>query len=92
MVYDQNGQLLTATLSDYAVPKAAGLPKFDSEMVATPSPANPLGAKGIGEAGAIAAPPALVNAVLDALRPAGPVTLDLPMTPERLWRALSLGR
>jgi aerobic carbon-monoxide dehydrogenase large subunit len=61
-------------------------------MVTMPSPVNPLGAKGIGEAGTIGAPPALVNAVLDALRPAGPVTLDLPMAPERLWRALSVGR
>ncbi len=92
VVYDESGQLLTATLSDYAVPKANDLPKFESEMVSTPSPVNPLGAKGIGEAGTVAAPPALVNAVLDALRPAGAVTLDLPVTPERLWRALSLGR
>ena len=92
VVYDEHGQLLTATLSDYAVPKADGLPKFESEMVPTPSPVNPLGAKGIGEAGTIGAPPALVNAVLDALRPTGPVTVDLPMTPERLWRALSVGR
>jgi carbon-monoxide dehydrogenase large subunit len=88
VVYDENGQLLTATLSDYAVPKADGLPTFESEIVATPSPVNPLGAKGIGEAGAIGAPPALVNAILDALRPTGPITLDLPVTPERLWRVL----
>lgn len=92
VAYDENGQLLTAALSDYAVPKASGLPRFENEMVPTPSPINPLGAKGIGEAGTIAAPPALVNAVLDALRPTGAVTLDLPMTPERLWRALAVGR
>jgi aerobic carbon-monoxide dehydrogenase large subunit len=92
VVYDEHGQLLTASLSDYAVPKADGLPKFESEMVPTPSPVNPLGARGIGEAGTIGAPPALVNAVLDALRPTGAVTVDLPVTPERLWRALSVGR
>jgi aerobic carbon-monoxide dehydrogenase large subunit len=92
VVYDEHGQLLTATLSDYAVPKADGLPRFENEMIGTISPVNPLGAKGIGEAGTIGAPPALANAVLDALRPTGPVALDLPMTPERVWRALSVGR
>jgi aerobic carbon-monoxide dehydrogenase large subunit len=87
-VYDENGQLLTTSLLDYAVPSATDLPTFETELAGTPSPLNPLGAKGIGESGTTGAPPALVNAVLDALRPTGVKTLDLPVTPERLWRTL----
>src|SRR5947209_13505503 len=70
-VYDESGQLLTAGLPDYAVPKAAQLPPFDLGHTVTPSPHNPLGAKGVGEAGTIGATPAVVNAVLDALAPLG---------------------
>jgi aerobic carbon-monoxide dehydrogenase large subunit len=88
VVYDESGQLLTASLLDYAVPTATDLPRFDTQLVETHSPLNPLGAKGIGESGATGSPPALVNAVLDALRPAGVTSLDLPVTPERVWRVL----
>jgi aerobic carbon-monoxide dehydrogenase large subunit len=86
--YDDSGQLITGSLLDYAVPTAAQVPNCDTELVETPSPSNPLGVKGIGEGGAIAAPPAVANAVLDALRPLGIRHLDLPLTPERVWRAM----
>ena len=85
VVYAADGQLLTGTLLDYAVPSAADLPSFVAASIESPSPLNPLGAKGIGESGTIGAPPAIVNAVADALRPSEP--LDLPLTPPRVWRA-----
>jgi carbon-monoxide dehydrogenase large subunit len=87
-VYDEQGQLLTETLLDYALPVAASLPHFTTAFVETPSPHNPLGAKGIGESGCIGAPPAIVNAVLDALAPLGITTLDMPLKPEKIWRAV----
>lgn len=82
---DPYGQNLTASLLEYALPRAQQAPKVAALRTETPSPTNPLGAKGIGEAGAIAAPPAIANAVLDAL---GLVHLDIPLTPERLFRAV----
>jgi carbon-monoxide dehydrogenase large subunit len=88
MRYDASGAPLTATLMDYAVLTAAAMPRVESLQTETPSPHNPLGAKGIGEAGAIAAPPTVVSAVCDAL---GVEHLDMPLTPERLWRALAAG-
>jgi carbon-monoxide dehydrogenase large subunit len=87
-VYDPAGQLLTATFLDYALPRAPQIPPMVSELVETPSPFNPLGAKGIGEAGAIGTPAAVTNAVLDALRPLGIDRVDLPLTPAKLWAAL----
>jgi carbon-monoxide dehydrogenase large subunit len=84
-VYDEGGQLVTATLLDYALPRAHHLPSFELDSTVTPCPHNPLGVKGIGEAGTIAAPPAVVNAVCDAI---GVDHLDMPLTPERVWRAL----
>jgi len=87
-VYDESGQLLTAGLPDYAVPKAAQLPAFDLGHTVTPSPHNPLGAKGVGEAGTIGATPAVVNAVLDALTPFGIQHLDMPLTPRKIWEAI----
>ncbi|MBI3971879.1 MAG: molybdopterin-dependent oxidoreductase [Chloroflexi bacterium] len=87
-VYDENGQLLTGTMMDYAVPKAADLPKFELARTVTPSPHNPLGIKGIGEAGTIAASPAVVNAVVDALSPLGIKHIDMPLKPEKVWRAI----
>ena len=87
-VYDGAGQLLTGSFMDYALPRAADLPDFDLHFQGTPTAANPLGAKGAGQAGAIAAPPALVAAVLDALRPLGVLHLDMPLTPERVWQAI----
>ena len=88
VVYDENGQLLTATLMDYAVPRAAMLPLYELAGTVTPTPLNPLGAKGAGEAGAIGAPPCVVNAVVDALHPFGIRHLDMPLKPEKIWRAI----
>ncbi|MEJ2867052.1 xanthine dehydrogenase family protein molybdopterin-binding subunit [Actinomycetospora sp. OC33-EN08] len=86
--YDEAGQPTTATLADYAVPAASDLPGFDLEQRVTLSPTNPLGAKGIGESGAIGSSPAVVNAVIDALTARGVTHLDMPVTPQRVWRAL----
>ncbi|MCW5749930.1 MAG: xanthine dehydrogenase family protein molybdopterin-binding subunit [Alphaproteobacteria bacterium] len=89
-VYDkQSGQLLTGSYMDYCMPRADDLPSFEVGMTTTPSPLNPLGVKGCGEAGAIAAPPALINAVTDAL---GIKHLDMPASPEKVWRAAQANR
>ncbi len=91
--YDESsGQLLTGTLMDYALPTAEQIPAFITDTVETPSPYNPLGAKGVGEAGCIAAPPAIVNAVLDALAPLGITTIDMPLTPEKVWALVRAAR
>jgi carbon-monoxide dehydrogenase large subunit len=87
-VYDENGQLLTGEFMDYAIPRAADIPEYLLGHTVTPSPVNPLGVKGVGEAGTIGATPAIANAVLDALEPLGITHLDLPMTPEKIWQAL----
>jgi carbon-monoxide dehydrogenase large subunit len=92
LVYDPAGQLLTGSLMDYAVPRADDLPSFVTGQTVTPTPFNPLGAKGIGEAATIGSTPALVNAVVDALRSFGVRHLDMPLRPERIWRALSEGK
>jgi aerobic carbon-monoxide dehydrogenase large subunit len=86
--YDDNGQLLTASLLDYAIPKADRLPSFELDRTVTPSPVNPLGVKGAGEAGTIASTPAVANAVIDALSPFGITHIDMPLTPARLWQAM----
>lgn len=86
--YDQSGNLATATLQDYVLPKATHIPKMETEHTVTPSPHNPNGAKGMGESGTIAAPPAVLNAIEDAIRPFGGASLELPATPERIWRAI----
>jgi carbon-monoxide dehydrogenase large subunit len=88
LIYDADGQLLTGTLMEYAVPRADDVPEPVIEKTVTPSPRNPLGAKGLGEAGCIAVPPAIVNAVVDALAPFGIRHLDMPLTPEKVWRAI----
>ena len=88
IVYDPRGQLLTGTLMDYAIPRADDMPPVTIEKMHTPSPRNPLGAKGLGEAGCIAIPPAIVNAAVDALAPFGVSHVDMPLTPEKLWRAM----
>lgn len=90
-VYDENGQLLTGSLMDYALPRADLLPSFEVGRTETPSPTNPLGVKGAGETGTIAATPAVVNAVLDALKPLGVQHIDMPMTPARVWQAIQKG-
>jgi aerobic carbon-monoxide dehydrogenase large subunit len=88
-VYDrESGQLLTGSYMDYAMPRADDLPSFDVDTVVTPCTHNPLGTKGCGEAGAIGSPPALINAVLDALKPLGVKELDMPATPLRVWSAI----
>ena len=87
-VYDENGQLLTGEFMDYAIPRAKDIPDFILGSTETPSPSNPLGVKGVGEAGTIGATGAIANAVVDALSPLGIRHLDLPFTPERVWRAI----
>ncbi len=86
--YDENGQLRTSSLMDYAVPKAGFFPRFEVERTETPSDVNPLGVKGAGETGTIASTPAVVNAVMDALAPLGVRHIDMPLTPERIWRTI----
>jgi carbon-monoxide dehydrogenase large subunit len=85
VVYDDDGNLVTASLMDYLIPTAASLPSFGLASTVTPTQTNPLGAKGIGEAGAIGSTPAVLNAVSDAL---GGAQIQIPLTPEKVWRAL----
>jgi aerobic carbon-monoxide dehydrogenase large subunit len=91
-VYDSSGNLLTATMADYLLPSAADLPPFTTSRTTTPSTGNPLGVKGVGEAGTIASTPAVVNAIVDALRPLGVTDIEMPCTPERMWRAIQEAR
>ncbi len=87
--YNDDGQLVTGSLMDYALPKASFFPNIEMDRTITPSPTNPLGVKGAGEAGTIGSAPAVVNAVMDALAPFGVKHLDMPLTPERVWQAMS---
>jgi carbon-monoxide dehydrogenase large subunit len=92
IIYDgESGQLLTGSFLDYAMPRAADFPVFLSELVEIPATTNPLGIKAIGEAGTIAAPPTIVNAVLDALQACGVEHIDMPLTPARIWQAANAG-
>jgi carbon-monoxide dehydrogenase large subunit len=86
--YTSDGQLLGASLMDYALPKASNMPSFELGHTVTPCPHNPLGVKGAGEAGAIASPAAVVNAVIDALQPLGVKHIDMPLTPQKVWKAM----
>jgi carbon-monoxide dehydrogenase large subunit len=88
MVYDADGQVLTGSLLDYPVATAHMLPRLTTSHIETPSPQQPFGAKGAGEAGNIGAPPAIVNAVLDALHPLGVTSVDQPLHDERIWRLI----
>jgi carbon-monoxide dehydrogenase large subunit len=91
--YDEDGQLLTGNMTTYLLPTAADLPMFETGRTITPTPHNPMGVKGIGEGGTIASTPAVVNAVMDALRPLGITDLDMPLTPFKIWEAIrSSGR
>jgi carbon-monoxide dehydrogenase large subunit len=90
-VYDADGNLTTGTFVDYLVPSAADLPHFDTGNTVSPAPGNPIGAKGVGEAGCIASTPAVVNAALDAVRHLGVSDILMPLTPERVWRAIHEG-
>ena len=87
--YDEGGQLQSATLMDYSLPRAADVPNLELGRVTSPAPSNPLGAKGSGEAGCIGLPPAIVNAALDALRPLGVTHLEMPLKPFTIWSAIS---
>ncbi len=89
MIYGEGGQPLNASFMHYALPKANRLPRFELLHTTTPTDVNPLGAKGVGEAGTIGSTPAVVNAVLDALSPFGITHIDMPLRPERLWRAIA---
>lgn len=89
VAYDAEGQLVTGSFMDYAMPRADDLPSFEIDRKVTPCPHNPLGVKGAGEAGCIGSTPAVVNAVMDALTPFGIIkNLEMPMTPQRVWRAM----
>ena len=83
-VYDAEGQLITASYMDYTMPRAQDLPSYNVGMTVTPCPSNPLGIKGCGEAGAIASPPAVINAITNAL---GHENITMPATPEKVWKA-----
>jgi len=89
LAYDrETGQLLSGSFMDYVMPRADDMPSFDVDSHEVPTAVNPLGAKGVGEAGTVGALPALLNAVNDALAPLGVRHLDMPLTPERVWRAI----
>jgi aerobic carbon-monoxide dehydrogenase large subunit len=90
-VYDDEGNLVTTTLADYLVPSASDLPSYVTAHTESPA-ANRLGVKGVGEAGTIASTPAVVNAIIDALRPLGVRDVTMPCTPERVWRAIETAR
>ncbi len=88
LVYDENGQVVTGSLMDYALPKAHQFPWFDTETTETRTPVNPLGVRGVGEAGTIGSTPAIVNSVVDALHHLGVRHIDMPLKPEKIWRIL----
>jgi aerobic carbon-monoxide dehydrogenase large subunit len=90
-VYDESGNLITGSFADYLVPSSADLPEFVTDRTETPATTHPLGVKGVGEAGTIASTPAVVNAVVDALRPRGVNDIQMPLSPERVWRAANGG-
>lgn len=90
-VYNEDGALVTGSMADYAIPTANELPLYDTDETVTESPVNPLGIKGIGEAGTIASTPCVVNAVIDALTPLGVRHVDMPLTPQTVWRAIHEG-
>ncbi len=91
-IYDDDGQLLSGSLLDYALPRASWLPNFELDETVTPSPVNPLGVKGVGEAGAIASTAAVANAVVDALSVHGIRHLDMPFTAPKVWAALQAAK
>jgi carbon-monoxide dehydrogenase large subunit len=92
VVYGEDGQLLTGSFMDYAIPRAIDLPKFELDVTVTPTPVNPLGAKGVGEAGTLGSTPAVVNAAVDALSEFGVTHIDMMLRPEKLWRIIQGGR
>jgi carbon-monoxide dehydrogenase large subunit len=86
--YDEEGQLITGSFVDYALPSAADVPSFETDRTETRSPVNSLGVKGVGEAGTIAASATVTNAVIDALRPLGVNYINMPLSPMRIWEAI----
>ncbi|MHB1211460.1 MAG: xanthine dehydrogenase family protein molybdopterin-binding subunit [Candidatus Nanopelagicales bacterium] len=90
--YDPDGNLLTASLADYLIPSAADLPSFETSTTVTPSTTHPLGTKGVGEAGAIASTPAIINGIVDALRPLGVTDVLMPASPQNVWRAIQAAK
>jgi carbon-monoxide dehydrogenase large subunit len=92
VVYDPDGNLITSTLADYMVPAASDVPAMVIDQTVTPSPTNPLGVKGIGEAGTIGSTPAVINAIVDALRPLGITDVAMPASPMRVWEAIAAAR
>ncbi|MCP5041331.1 MAG: xanthine dehydrogenase family protein molybdopterin-binding subunit, partial [bacterium] len=88
VVYDSEGQPLSGSFLGYATPRADDIPNLETELTETPTDLNPLGARGVGESGTCGAAPSIVNAVVDALSPFGIEHLDMPLLPERVWRAL----
>ena len=91
-IYTDDGQLLSGTMMDYAMPKADSLPSYVTDRTVTPSPINPLGVKGAGETGTIASTPTIANAVMDALEPFGVKHLDMPLTPGKIWKAVAAAK
>jgi carbon-monoxide dehydrogenase large subunit len=91
-VYDESGNLVTSTFTDYLVPSAAELPSYETGSTTTPSPTNQLGVKGVGEAGTIGSTPAVMNAIVDALQPFGVTDIQMPASPERVWNAIQEGK
>jgi carbon-monoxide dehydrogenase large subunit len=91
-VYDEQGQLLTGSYLNYTMPRAADFPFFKVGRHVTPCTHNPLGAKGVGETGAIGVPPAVINAVLDALRPVGVTDISMPATSQKVWKAIQAAK
>lgn len=91
VVYDEDGQLLTGSFMDYAIPRATDFPTFEMDKTVTPTPVNPLGAKGVGEAGTLGSTPCIVNAAVDALSPFGVKHIDMMLRPEKLWRIINEG-
>ena len=88
VVYDEGGQMLSGSFMDYALPRAHHFPRFEMDNTITPSPVNPMGVKGVGEAGTIGSTPCIVNAVVDALKPFGVRHIDMPLRPEKIWRLM----
>ncbi len=88
MIYDEDGNILTGSLMDYLVPTAVDTPHWETDKTITPSPHHPLGAKGVGESATVGAPPAIVNAVVDALSHLGVRHLEIPITPAKVWAIL----
>ena len=92
VVYDENGQLVTGSFMDYAIPRAVDFPRFELTSAVTPTPVNPMGAKGVGEAGTLGSTPCIVAATVDALSGFGVKHIDMMLRPEKLWRIIQGGQ